>query len=73
MAQHEVEITISRTGEVKVHVKGAKGKACMAYAKWLTEVIGRVKDQQLTTEYYEPETKARIDLHQDLKVEDGSS
>jgi len=73
MAQHEVEITISRTGDVRVHVKGAKGKACMEYAKWLTEVIGRAKDQQLTSEYYEPETKSRIDLHQDLKVEDGSS
>ena len=73
MAQHEVEITISKTGDVKVHVKGAKGKACMEYAKWLTEVIGRVKDRQLTTEYYEPEVKSRIDLHQDLKVEDTSS
>ena len=70
MAQHEVEITISRTGEVKVHVKGAKGKACLEYAKWLTKVIGKVKDQQLTSEYYEPETKARIDLTQDLKTEE---
>ncbi len=70
MAQHEVEITISRTGEVKVHVKGAKGKACLEYSKWLAKVIGKVKDQQLTSEYYEPETKARIDLTQDLKTEE---
>ncbi len=70
MAQHEVEITISRTGEVKVHVKGAKGKACLEYSKWLTKVIGKVKDQQLTSEYYEPDTKARIDLTQDLKTEE---
>lgn len=73
MAQHEVEITISRTGEVKVHVKGAKGKACLEYAQWLTEVVGQVKSQQNTNEYYEPEVKSRIDLHQDLKVDDGSS
>ena len=73
MAKHEVEITISKTGDVKVHIEGVKGKACLEYAKWLTEVIGRVKDRQLTTEYYEPEVKSRIDLHQDLKVEDGSS
>lgn len=73
MAQHEVEITISRTGEVKVHVKGAKGKACLEYAKWLTEVVGRVKSQQNTNEYYEPEVKSRMDLHQDLRVDDGSS
>lgn len=67
MAQHELEITIDPNGQVKVHVKGAKGKACMEYAKWLTEVIGKVKDQKLTSEYYEPETKARIQLKQELR------
>ena len=67
MAQHEVEITISKTGEVKVHVKGVKGKACLAYAKWLAELVGKIRNQQLTSEYYEPETKARINLEQDLK------
>ncbi len=73
MAQHDVEITISKTGDVKVHIEGVKGKACVEYAKWLTDVIGRVKDRQLTSEYYEPEVKSRIDLHQDLKVDDGSA
>lgn len=67
MAQHEVEITISKTGEVKVHVKGVKGKACLAYAKWLAELVGKIRNQQLTSEYYEPEIKARINLEQDLK------
>jgi hypothetical protein len=73
MAQHEVEISISKTGEVRVHIKGAKGKACMEYAKWLTQVIGRVKDQRQTSEYYEPEVKSRIDLHQNLQVEDDAT
>jgi hypothetical protein len=67
MAQHEVEITISKSGEVKAHIKGVKGKACMAYAKWLAEVVGRINDQQLTSEYYEPDVKARINLEQDLR------
>ena len=66
MAQHEVEITISKEGEVKVHVKGVKGKGCREYAKWLTNVVGRLKSEQLTSEYYEPDTKARIDLRQEL-------
>jgi hypothetical protein len=70
MAQHDVEITISGTGEVKVHVKGVKGKGCVEYAKWLTRVVGKVKDEQLTSEYYEPETKARIELKQDLRIEE---
>jgi hypothetical protein len=70
MAQHEVEIEITKTGEVKVHIKGAKGKSCLTYAKWLTELVGKVKDQQMTSEFYEPEIKARIDLEQNLKCED---
>jgi len=69
MAQHEVEIIISKTGEVKVHVKGVKGKGCLAYSKWLAELVGKIKNQQLTSEYYEPETKARINLEQNLKTE----
>ncbi len=70
MAQHEVEIVITKDGEVKVSVKGAKGKACLEYAKWLTEVIGQVKDQKLTSEYYEPETKTKIKLQQELGTGD---
>jgi hypothetical protein len=67
MAQHDIEITISKTGEVRVHVKGAKGKSCMEYAKWLTKVIGTVKEQKQTTEFYEPDEKSHIKLQQELK------
>jgi len=70
MPQHEVEIEITKDGQVRVHVKGAKGKACMAYAKWLTQIVGKVKEQQLTSEYYEPETKSRIDIQQELEIEE---
>lgn len=70
MAQHEVEITITKSGEVKVHIKGVKGKGCLEYAEWLAQVVGKVKDQKLTSEYYEPETKVRIDLKQDLRTEE---
>jgi hypothetical protein len=69
MAQHEVEITISKTGEVKVHVKGAKGKGCLEYAKWLTKIVGKVADQKMTSEYYEPEVKTRVNLREQLKTE----
>ncbi|UCG47803.1 MAG: DUF2997 domain-containing protein [Phycisphaerales bacterium] len=69
MAQHEVEIVISPSGEVKVHIKGVKGKGCLEYAAWLTEIVGKLKDQKLTSEYYEPDTKARIDLRQELRNE----
>ena len=68
MAQHDVEITISKSGEVKVHVKGVKGKGCMEYAEWLAEIVGKVKDKQLTSEYYEPETKAKIQLRTEQRT-----
>jgi len=64
MPQHDLEITISKTGEVKCHIKGAKGKGCLAYAKMLEEIVGRLKNRQLTSEYYEPEQKANINLQQ---------
>jgi hypothetical protein len=64
MEQHDVEIVISKTGEVKVHVKGVKGKGCLEYAKFFTKIVGKVRDQQNTSEYYEPESRVRIDLEQ---------
>lgn len=69
MPQHEVEIEINQQGKVKVHVKGAKGKACMEYAAWLAEVVGKIDEQTQTSEYYEPEVKTRVDLHQELQEE----
>ena len=63
MTRHDVEIEISKTGEVKVHVKNVKGPACLKYAEFLTQLVGKVKSRQLTSEYYEPPEKARIDLH----------
>jgi hypothetical protein len=70
MAQHDVEITILKSGEVKVHVKGVKGKGCMEYAEWLAEVVGKIKDKQLTSEYYEPETKAKIQLRTEQRTDE---
>ena len=62
MEQHEIEITISKSGQVEAHIKGAKGKRCLKYAELLAEIVGKIKKQDLTSEYYEPETKAGIDL-----------
>jgi hypothetical protein len=67
MTQHEVEITISKSGEVKAHVKGAKGKACLDYAKWLQQIVGKVKSRTLTSEHYEPDVKSRIDVRQQVQ------
>lgn len=58
-AKHELEIEIGPTGDVQVHVKGAKGKQCLNYVELFSQ-MGQVKDQQLTGEFYEPEGKVGI-------------
>lgn len=58
-AKHELEIEISPTGDVQVRVKGAKGKQCMKYVELLA-TLGRVVDQERTSEFYEPEPDVRI-------------
>jgi hypothetical protein len=67
MQEQNFEITISKSGEVKVHIKGVKGKACLNYVKWLEQVVGKVKSQNLTSEYYEPEAQTRIEARQHIK------
>jgi hypothetical protein len=58
-AKHEMEIEIDATGEIHVHVIGAKGKQCLQYVE-LFNSIGQTKDRQLTGEYYEPDPKISI-------------
>lgn len=62
MEQHEFEIEIRNDGEVKIHIKGVKGKRCMEYAEFLKAIIGPIKEVRNTNEFYEPESKVRIDL-----------
>lgn len=55
MAKVELEITIDKEGKTHVHVKGAKGKACMEYKKLIESFLGKVVKEQKTSEYYEDE------------------
>lgn len=62
MEQQEFEIEIKKSGEVKVHIKGVKGSKCMEYSKLFENMIGPIKEQELTAEYYEPESQIGIDV-----------
>ncbi len=57
--KHELEIEITADGKIEVHVKGAKGKRCLDYVQ-VFAAIGRVEDQQNTSEFYEPESVVSI-------------
>lgn len=65
MAAKEIEIEILKTGEVKVHVKGVKGPKCLEYAKLFERIVGPEQSQELTSEYYEPESHVGIDVSSD--------
>jgi len=53
----EIEVEIGADGEVRFHVKGVKGKGCLQYEELLRQVLGPVKERQLTSEYYEQEVR----------------
>ena len=66
MPQREFDITIGPDGEVEVLVKGYKGKRCLEIVKLFAEVVGEVKSEQRTSEFYEPEEQVRYNIEQRL-------
>jgi hypothetical protein len=61
MEQHELEIEIGKDGKVRVKTAGAKGKSCLEYIKLVEQIVGRSMSQELTAEFYEPDSKVQID------------
>jgi hypothetical protein len=64
MPQREFEISIGKTGEVELHIKGFKGRGCAEVAKMFEEIVGEMKSQQHTSEMYEPEEQVQFRLDQ---------
>jgi hypothetical protein len=62
MPEREFDITIGKAGEVQLHVKGYKGRACLEAVKMFEKIVGEMKEQRETSEFYEPEEQVRIDL-----------
>lgn len=49
----EIELFIDEDGELKVHIKGIKGKRCLSELESLASALGEEKNRELTSEYYE--------------------
>ena len=64
MPQREFDITIEPDGRVRLHVQGYKGKSCLEAVKLFERVVGEVKSQQATSEFYEPDEVVRYHLEQ---------
>lgn len=59
MPQRDFEITIGADGNVELHVKGYKGRSCREAVKLFEQIVGEVKSQRETSEFYEPEEQVR--------------
>ena len=58
--KHEIELFISENGEVKVHIKGIKGNACLGTLDSFAKPVGKKHNVNLTPEYYlKPDTTTK--------------
>jgi len=64
MPQREFDITIGKTGEVELHVQGIKGKGCLEVMKLFEQIVGELKEQRQTSEFYEPEEQVQYRIDQ---------
>jgi Protein of unknown function (DUF2997) len=64
MPQREFEITIAADGSVELHVKGYKGRSCLEAMKIFERVVGDLKSQQVTSEFYEPDEQVQLNIDQ---------
>jgi len=64
MPQREFDITIGKDGGVQLHVKGYKGRGCLEAVKLFEQIVGEMKSQQQTSEFYEPDEQVRFNIEQ---------
>ena len=64
MTEREFDITIAGDGMVQVHVKGFKGRSCMEAIKLFEKIIGELKSEQKTSEFYQPEEQVQFHIEQ---------
>lgn len=64
MPQREFDITIGADGNVELHVKGFKGRGCLEAMKMFEKLVGELKSQRETSEFYEPDEQVRYNIDQ---------
>ena len=55
--RHDINITISDTGDVQITVNGINGPKCIDATDFLESDIGEVISQEKTSEYYKQDNK----------------
>ena len=64
MPQREYEIIVGPDGNVELHIQGYKGKQCLEAVKMFAQIIGEIKSQRETSEFYEPEEELHFRIDQ---------
>ena len=64
MPQREFEITVAPDGSVELRVKGYKGKRCLEAVRLFEQIVGEMKSQRQTSEFYEPEEEVQYHVEQ---------
>jgi len=64
MGQREFNIKIGADGSVEVDVKGYKGRSCTEAVKLFEQIVGEIKAEQKTSEFYEPEELVQFRIDQ---------
>ena len=54
--KQEIEILISEDGSIEFNIRGIKGPKCLELTKLIEKSLGKIKELNLTSEYYEKET-----------------
>ncbi len=55
--KQEIELFISEEGELKLHIKGIPGPACLKTLDDIVHAVGIEKERKLTDEYYQTKIK----------------
>ncbi len=64
MPQREFDVSIGPNGTVEVTVKGYKGKGCLEAVKMFEKIVGELREEQKTSEFYEPDEVVRYQIDQ---------
>ncbi|MBN1699182.1 MAG: DUF2997 domain-containing protein [Spirochaetales bacterium] len=57
--RHDIDITITSTGEVSLTVSGIDGPRCVELTKDIENDLGEVLSKEKTSEYFNPEKKVK--------------
>ncbi len=58
----ELEITVTKDGDVKIRVKGVAGPACEALTKDIENAIGVVTEREKTGEFFQATEQETIKI-----------